>query len=92
MEAVVRFDGAVAVVLEKLVDMGYFRTRSEAIRAGVLELGKEYNLLKSPQEVEDELVVRKLQRVEEEAKKKNVKFVSLDDALKRAGLGRRDLK
>lgn len=37
-----RFGGAVEQVLDRLVKDGYFATKSEAVRAGVLELGKEY--------------------------------------------------
>lgn len=45
METVVRFSGVVEAILSQLVEEGYFKTKSEAIRAGVLELGKEYHLL-----------------------------------------------
>ena len=38
----VRFSGAVEKVLDKLIKEGYFATKSEAVRAGLLELGKEY--------------------------------------------------
>ncbi|MBS3068036.1 hypothetical protein J4450_05000 [Candidatus Micrarchaeota archaeon] len=38
----VRLSGATEKVLLKLVKDGYFATKSEAIRAGLLELGKEY--------------------------------------------------
>jgi Arc/MetJ-type ribon-helix-helix transcriptional regulator len=45
METVVRFEGVIENVLDELVKAGYFKTKSEAIRAGILELGKEYNIL-----------------------------------------------
>ena len=50
MESVVRLSGIVEDILEELVDAGYFKTKSEAIRAGVLELGKEYHILEELRE------------------------------------------
>ncbi len=81
MEAVVRLDGAVAAALTRLVELGYFQTRSEAIRAGILHLSKEFQVLRSPQEVEDELVVQKMKRVEAEVKSGKIKMLSEKQAL-----------
>ncbi len=81
MEAVVRLDGAVADVLERLVDLGYFRTRSEAIRVGVLELGKEFNVLRNPQELEDLMAARKMKKVDAEIKSGKRKVMGEDEAL-----------
>ncbi len=50
MESVVRFSGMVDDILNELVSAGYFKTKSEAIRAGVLELGKEYKIIDSLRE------------------------------------------
>ncbi|HIH20788.1 TPA: hypothetical protein HA244_05970 [Candidatus Micrarchaeota archaeon] len=82
MEAVVRFEGAVAMVLEKLVEMGYYKTKSEAIRAGVLELGKEYDILKSPRELEAEMVIRKVEQIDREIDEGKRKVYTLDEVLK----------
>lgn len=78
MQTLVRLDGAVAQVLERLVGAGYFKTRSEAIRAGILELGKEYGALKTPQEIEDEMVVAKMQQMDEEIRTGKKKERSLE--------------
>jgi len=45
METMVRFSGIVEEILAELVEAGYFKTRAEALRAGILELGKEYHVL-----------------------------------------------
>jgi len=42
----VRLSGAVADVLNELVRRGYFATKSEAIRVGVLRLGENFGLFK----------------------------------------------
>jgi len=81
VEAVVRLDGAVADVLERLVSFGYFKTRSEAIRIGILELGKEFQVLRNPQELEDELAARKAQQIDAQIRAGKVKLLSEKEAL-----------
>lgn len=81
MEAVVRLDGAVADVLERLVDLGYFRTRSEALRVGILELGKQFGCLLAPQALEDALVARKMARVDANIASGKLRVLSEREAL-----------
>lgn len=76
-----RFGGVPEYVLEKLVAMGYFATKTEALRAGVLELGKEYRVLDEAQKMEEELVARKMQAEEEEMKRTGKKYLSEKEAL-----------
>ncbi len=83
MQTLVRLDGAVEQVLERLVGMGYFKTRSEAIRAGILELGKEYGAVKRPQEIEDELVIAKVMQMDAEIKSGKKKLLTLEDVRKK---------
>ncbi len=47
-EILIRLKGIPEEVLDELVKEGFFSTKSEALRAGILELGKEYNIIKSP--------------------------------------------
>jgi hypothetical protein len=42
----VRLSGATANILNELVRRGYFATKSEAIRAGILRLGEHFGLFK----------------------------------------------
>jgi len=43
----VRLSGTATEVLNELVRRGYFATKSEAIRAGILRLGESFGLFKS---------------------------------------------
>ncbi|MFH0973238.1 MAG: hypothetical protein V1817_00395 [Candidatus Micrarchaeota archaeon] len=86
MEAVVRLDGAVGMILDKLVDLGYFRTRSEAIRAGVLELGKEFEVFHNAKELEAELVIRKVEAIDREIEEGKRKVTPARLVFKEAGL------
>lgn len=83
MEAVVRLDGAVAIALEKLVDFGYFRTKSEALRAGLLRLANDYDLLSDRHELEDELAIKKMQRIDSDIRSGKIKLMSKEQALKK---------
>ncbi len=65
-ETLVRFDGAQELIIDKLTKLGIFKTRSEAIRAGVIGLGKDYNVFKNAQELEDALAFRKAKQVSDE--------------------------
>lgn len=75
-ETLVRFEGAQEVILERLTDAGVFKTRSEAIRAGILELGKEYQVFEGIKDIEDELVARKMQKISKEVKQGKRKVLS----------------
>ena len=93
MEVVTRLDGAIAFGLERLVDLGYFKTRSEAVRAAVLKLTSEFHVLDSPNEVENRLLaVEKMKRVEAQVKGGKVKMLSEKEALSkyRKELGLKD--
>ncbi|HLD75596.1 MAG TPA: hypothetical protein VI874_01135 [Candidatus Norongarragalinales archaeon] len=84
METVVRMDGAVALVLEKLVEKGYYRTKSEAIRAGILELGREYGLAQDPRDLEADLVIRKVEKINREIDEGKRKLIPLEEVLKKS--------
>ncbi len=81
MQTLVKLEGVPEEVLEVLVKRGYFKTRTEAIRAGILTLGKEYSLINTPKDLEMELVALKLKKEEEEMKRKGEKFLTEDEAL-----------
>ncbi|HXZ90721.1 MAG TPA: hypothetical protein VEG61_06645 [Candidatus Dormibacteraeota bacterium] len=41
-----RLSGTTAEILSELVQRGYFGTKSEALRAGILKLGESYGLIR----------------------------------------------
>ncbi|MCK4328063.1 MAG: hypothetical protein KAW41_06400 [Candidatus Diapherotrites archaeon] len=67
-DVLVHLDGAVEKTLLRLVNTGFFKTKSEAVRAGILELGKEYHVIKSREERMDELALEKMQGIDAEIK------------------------
>lgn len=78
-DVLIRLHGSVEETLKRLVDAGFFKTKAEAIRAGILELGKEYHVVKSREELLDELAVAKLQGMEEDVRSGRRKVLSLSD-------------
>ena len=80
-ETLVRLEGAPELILEKLTGLGVFKTKTEAIRAAILDLGKDYKVFNSLQELEMELVARKMQIEEKEMHRKGIKYLSKEKAL-----------
>lgn len=76
MHATVKFTGVLDQILSKAVDEGIAKTKTEALRLAVLELNNRYNLLE--RKLEDELAVRKMQRMD-----KKGKFLSLAQVKKK---------
>ena len=78
-ELLVRLEGSVEETLKHLVEAGFFKTKNEAVRAGILQLGKEYHVIKSREEVMDELAVAKMQAMSQELKSGRKKALTLAD-------------
>ena len=55
------------IVLERAVEVGIARSKTDAVRLGVLALNQQYHLLEGS--AEDELVIRKMRKMEEENRK-----------------------
>jgi hypothetical protein len=91
METVVKFEGVPEYILERLIAMGYFRTKTEALRAGVLGLGKEYGVLSDPRVIEDELAARKAAETSVLVKTGTMKTIPFEEVLKKAGIKKKDL-
>ena len=53
VELMVRLEGAPEVSLEKMIKLGYFKSKNEAIRVGIMEVAKNYNLLPAEQEIKE---------------------------------------
>ena len=67
-ETTVRMEGAQEIIIDRLTKSGFYKTRSEVMRAGVLELAHKHRIFRSAQEIEDELVVRKMKKISEQIK------------------------
>ncbi len=84
-ETLVRLGPAQELVVEKLTKNGLFKTKSEVIRSGILELGKEFNVFKNFQELEDELAFRKAKQVSDEIDAGKRKVFTEEEVKKKYG-------
>ena len=84
-DLLVHLDGSVEVTLQRLVDTGFFKTKAEVVRAGILELGKDYQVVKSREEVLDELAVRKMQMMDCEITGGKKRVLSEEEVAKKYG-------
>jgi Arc/MetJ-type ribon-helix-helix transcriptional regulator len=50
-----RLNGTTLEILEKLVERGYYRTKSEALQAGILMLAESYGLINAANDYWEEL-------------------------------------
>lgn len=82
VEVVVRLDGVVARVLDEMVSQGYYKTKTEAIRAGILEMGREYALIGNR---EAGLVQKKITAMNSELQSGKKKLVPFNAVAKKAG-------
>jgi len=78
MRTTLQFKGVPEVILEKAVEVGLARSKTEAIKMGIFALNREYNLVK---DLEMELVGRKIEQEELEMRKKGLRYLSKEEAL-----------
>jgi Arc/MetJ-type ribon-helix-helix transcriptional regulator len=87
MNTLVNIDGMPEVILGALLTKGYFKTKSEVVRAGILALGEKYGFdASNPKELELNLVALKIKQMDEEAKKKgHTKYMTNEEVKKKYG-------
>ncbi len=79
MHTTIQITGTLEQILEEAVEGGLAKTKTEALRMGVLELNNRYHLLERSQE--DELAVKKMQRLDKDIREKKRKLLDEDTAL-----------
>ena len=81
MHTTIKFTGVLEQILEEAVDEGIAKTKTQALRLAVLELNNKYHLLEKSRE--DELALRKMQRMEEEIASGKRKLLTLAEVKKK---------
>lgn len=80
MRTTLAINGAPEIILEKAVKLGVAKSRTDAIRLGILSLNKEYSLVK---DIEMELVAKKIAQEKETLKANNQNYLNKKEALKK---------
>ena len=73
MYATVKFKGLPALITERAVEEGIASSKTDVLRFSLLLLNKEYGLVK---DYEAEMAIKKMQKLEEGAKKGKIKLLS----------------
>ena len=85
-EMLVRLEKPHDMVLERLTALGIYRTKTEAIRAGILELGKEYEMFDDIiKQIEEELAIKKMTKISTEIDNGKRKLYSEEQVKKKYG-------
>ena len=84
MNTLVEISGVPEMTLNILIEKGYFKTKAEALRAGILALGEKYGFdASNPKEVELNLVALKIKQQENNNQKKGIKPLTLEQVKKK---------
>jgi hypothetical protein len=78
LRTTIAFGGATETILEKAVELGLAKSKTDALRLGALCLNREYKLVK---DFELEMVARKINREREEMARKGQKYLTEKEAL-----------
>ena len=84
-DTLVRLEGSQELIVDRLTKAGVYKNRSEVIRAGVLELGEKYKVFKSLRDLENELAVKKMEKIWKEVKQGKRKILSEQEVKKKYG-------
>lgn len=80
MKTTIEIEGYPEVVLERAVQFGIARSKTDAIRLGVLALDQQYHLMENS---EAELVIRKMDQMEAENRKAGLRPLTQEDVFRK---------
>ena len=80
MRTTLAFDGVTEIILGKAVELGLARSRTEALRMGILALNREYSLVK---DIGAELAAKKMQEEENRMKAAGEEYIPEKEALRK---------
>jgi len=83
MQMMIRLEGVTEDIVRKLIRLGYFKTKNEIVRLGILEIGKEYDLLPTKEELANFLAAKKMEELEQERKTGKRKTIPLSKMKKK---------
>ncbi len=84
IEFMVRLKGKQAKYLSDFVDKGYYATKSEVVRAGILELAHKHKTIDEKPSKEEVILVNKaIAKEMDKIKKGKIKTYTLEEVLKK---------
>jgi Arc/MetJ-type ribon-helix-helix transcriptional regulator len=77
----VHLEKAQVHIIDQLTKQGVFKTKSEAIRAGINQLGKDYWVVRKMDAEERRLVERKINQEISDMRRKKLRYLTEEEAL-----------
>jgi len=74
-----QYDNAVELAVERLIQMGIFKSKADIFRVGAIELAAKYGAVKTQEEVIDEMMAQDAEGSYKKAKTGRGRFYRLDD-------------
>ncbi|MBI5036061.1 hypothetical protein HZC09_01835 [Candidatus Micrarchaeota archaeon] len=78
MRTTLAFEGVPVLILDKAVEIGLAKSKTDALRMGIFALNREYHLV---DDVELEMVGRKIEEEKAEMKRKGLEYLPKEKAL-----------
>jgi hypothetical protein len=74
-----QYDNAVEQAVERLLQMGIFKSKADIFRIGAMELACKYGAVKSKDEIIEEMMMQDAQTQYKNAKSNKGRFYNIDD-------------
>ncbi len=76
--ALINYDGMVEEALNRLIEQGIFKSKSDAFRVGIVELAAKYGAVKTKEDMIDEMMYHDALPEIKKLKSGKARLVSLD--------------
>ena len=74
-----QYDNAVELAVERLIQMGIFKSKADIFRVGAMELAAKYGAVKTQEEVIDEMMLQEAENSYKKAKTGKGRFYRLEE-------------
>ena len=85
MDVLVRMEPVHEEIIAWLRKKGIYKTKSEAIRSGIIELGKQYDFFGEIMPITDQRAIRKMEKISKEIDSGKRKTYTLEEVKKKYG-------
>lgn len=92
MNMSIRLEGMSKNILDKLIELGYFKSRNDVIRVALVELAIKYDIMPTKEEVEDYYYSMKAKEVIQKIESGEMKTYTTEEMIKKFPHLKKELK
>lgn len=85
MRTTIEIKGLPELILEKAVSTGIARSKTDALKIGILIMNDKYQLVDNIKEINDPKLIAAFKRKEKEMKANNQKYITHEEVMKKHG-------